>query len=109
MPFAGDEGDFCYVKDCALGLFLLQTAKEVKHPFYNIGGGEPRTNGDLVAAAKAVAPSLQCDLREGKSPNAKPSPWMDISWAKEDVGYVPEYNLERGVAEYIDWLHENPV
>ncbi len=108
-PYAEDVGDFCYVKDCALGIFLLQTAKELKHNVYNIGAGEGRTNADLVAAAKKVAPSVQVELKPGRSPQAKNSPYMDITWAKEDVGYQPQYTVERAVAEYIDWLHENPV
>ncbi|HZT05744.1 MAG TPA: NAD(P)-dependent oxidoreductase [Chloroflexota bacterium] len=109
VPYADDLGDFCYVKDCALGIFLLQTAnKKLPHSVYNIGAGIGRTNRDLVEAAKKVAPDLQVELQPGTNPRGKPNPYMDITQAKEDVGYAPQHDLEYWVADYIAWLRNNP-
>jgi nucleoside-diphosphate-sugar epimerase len=33
---------------------------------------------------------------------------MDITRIMNEVGYRPEYDVERGVAEYIDWLRKHP-
>src|SRR6266540_2680112 len=63
VPFADDIGDFCYVKDCALGLFLLQTASNLPNRVYNIASGKPETYGDLVAAAKKVVPNVEVPLQ----------------------------------------------
>jgi nucleoside-diphosphate-sugar epimerase len=32
---------------------------------------------------------------------------MDITRIKEEVGYRPQYNIERALAEYIDWLRSH--
>jgi UDP-glucose 4-epimerase len=108
VPFAGDEGDFCYVKDCARGLQLLQMAPRVQHRIYNIGGGRAITNGDIVNAVKKAAPGVQIKLREGRSPQARTNPVMDLSRIKEDAGYQPQYDIERAIADYITWLRSNP-
>ena len=108
-PFADDEGDFCYVKDCALGFYLLQTAGNLPHRIYNIAGGGARTNADLLAAAKRVIPTAQADLQPGKSGRSRPNGYLDITRATQDVGYVPAFTLESAVEDYIGWLRNNPV
>ena len=38
VPFEGDDGDFCYVKDCAKGIQLITMAPTLRHTIYNVGG-----------------------------------------------------------------------
>ena len=38
----------------------------------------------------------------------RPNTYMEITRIKEDVGYRPQYDIERGVKEYIDWLRKHP-
>jgi nucleoside-diphosphate-sugar epimerase len=33
---------------------------------------------------------------------------MDITRIKEELGYQPEYDVYRGVEEYIQWLRKYP-
>jgi UDP-glucose 4-epimerase len=33
---------------------------------------------------------------------------MDISRARADAGYEPEYDVRRAIADYVAWLRENP-
>lgn len=108
VPFAEDVQDFCYVKDCAQGFQKIQMAPSLAHRIYNIGAGVGRTNADLVAAARAVVPTLQVELQPGANPRGRKNPYVDITRAAEDVGYKPEYTLERGVEEYIAWLKDHP-
>jgi UDP-glucose 4-epimerase len=108
-PNADDIGNFCYVKDCALGLFLLQTAPKLNHQLYNISSGRLETFGQFVEAAKKTAPDLQVELAPGKSPRSKENGYLDISWAKEDAGYEPQYTLEQSTGDYINWLRKNPL
>ncbi len=108
-PHEDDLGNFCYVKDCALGLFLLQTAPALKHRLYNISSGRGETYGQFVAAAKKAAPDLQVELKPGSSPRNKPNGYLDISRAADEVGYKPEYSLEQATADYITWLRNNPL
>ena len=34
--------------------------------------------------------------------------YMDLSRTTAEAGYTPEYGVERGVADYIDWLKTHP-
>src|SRR2546423_11707217 len=37
------RSNFCYVKDCAAGLFAIQTAPTLNHRIYNVSSGRPET------------------------------------------------------------------
>jgi len=109
VPYEDEEGDFCYVKDCAAGLALLQMADTLPHRIFNIAAGVSRTNRELADAVKKVVPDAQITLQRGRGPRARPRPYLDITRATQDIGYKPEYDLERGVADYIAWLRTNPT
>jgi UDP-glucose 4-epimerase len=108
-PFAEDEGDFCYVKDCAAGFQLIQMAETLHHRVYNIGAGASRTHQELADAVHAVAPRTPIDLQPGRSPRARVKSHLDIKRAHDDVGYTPEWPIERAVPDYITWLRANPL
>jgi UDP-glucose 4-epimerase len=109
VPFAGDEGDFCYVKDCAKGLQLLAMAPQLRHHVYNVGGGVAITNGDVAGAVTAAVPGFAAGLRPGRSPQARSNPVMALDRIKQDAGYVPDYSIGTAIADYIGWLRQNPL
>jgi UDP-glucose 4-epimerase len=103
-PPKADEGrDHCYVKDCALGIQLLHSAPNLEHRIYNVGNGRSTTAAQLVAAVRTVAPDLQVDLPPGGD-----STHMDPTRTEAEVGFKPEYGVEKGIADYIDWLKAHP-
>ncbi len=109
VPHEDDEVGAFYVKDCATGIQLLQMADKLPHRTYNISGDGPHTFREFTEAVKKVAPSTQVDLQPGQGPRQRTNAYMKITRMREDVGYQPQYDLERGVADYIDWLRKNPV
>jgi UDP-glucose 4-epimerase len=84
-------------------------ARNLSSRAYNIGGGRSVTYQELADAVKRVYPNAQIDLAPGRSPHARASGGMDISRIKQDVGWEPEYDIDRGVGEWIDWLKTHPV
>ena len=34
---------------------------------------------------------------------------MDLSRTTSDVGYTPRIGVEKGLAEYVEWLRTHPV
>ena len=109
VPFEDDETDFCYVKDCAQGVQQLHMAENLTQRSYNLGSGEPTKHSRLVAAVKEMAPDTKIQLQPGANPRGGPgNPTLDLSKSREDFGYQPQYNVERGVAEYIEWLKTHP-
>ncbi len=109
-----DEGhDNIYVKDCARGVALVHTARgELKHAIYNLGDGRLTTFGQIRDAVKKVYPAAQITLGKhlGEVTSSK-SPLdinacLDIGRIRNEVGYEPEYDIDRGIAAFMTWLTE---
>jgi UDP-glucose 4-epimerase len=107
-PHEEDEADLCYVKDCARAIQMVQTAPALPHRIYNIGGGRAVSNRDLAEAVRRAVPDADLPMQPGRSARSRPNAWMDLTRIRADTGYEPEYDIERGIAEYIAWLRHNP-
>ncbi len=107
-PHEEDETGALYVKDCATAIQLLQTADKLSHRIYNISGERPITYREFVEAVKKAVPDAQVSLQPGHGPRYRLNAYMDISRIKEAVGYQPQYDVDRGVSEYIEWLRKHP-
>jgi UDP-glucose 4-epimerase len=101
IPYAEEGTDMCYVKDCGRAIALLQTAPTLNHRTYNVGNGYATTNAEVGAAIRAVIPGAHVDLPEG--PQGEPL-YLDTTRIRQDTGYRPAYDVDRAVADYIEWL-----
>lgn len=99
---AADAHDYCYVKDCARGLALLQTAPRLAHSIYNVGSGRSTSNAELADAVRAAVPAADIELGPGRT--TQPDPGMLLDRITADVGYVPQYDLRAAVADYIAFV-----
>jgi UDP-glucose 4-epimerase len=103
--YAGQGLDLCYVKDCGRAIALLQQSPQLSYGTYNIGTGRLTTYGELAAAIRKVIPGAQLELRDGRDPDGPDEDiYLDISRLRQDAGYQPAYDVERGAADYISWL-----
>lgn len=107
-PFEEDEQDLCYVKDCAAGIQLVQMADKLQHRIYNIAAGAAVKNKDVLAAAKKVVPGAQFEMQPARSPRARENPYLDIGRIHDELGYQPQYDIDRAMADYVGWLRQNP-
>jgi len=103
--YAQDAIDMCYVKDCARGIALLQTADTLSHATYNIAAGRATSNAELLAAIHDAAPGTKLELPAGRDPDGPGhDTWLDISRLRDDTGYQPQYPAGRAAADYVAWL-----
>jgi UDP-glucose 4-epimerase len=102
--FAEDANDLCYVRDCARGIALLQTADKLSHQTYNIATGHSSSHGDVAELIKARFPGASLPVTPGRGPNYRPDALMDISRIREDTGYEPRFTLEQSVDDFVTWL-----
>jgi UDP-glucose 4-epimerase len=107
-PYEEDDTGAFYVKDCATAIQLLQMANKLSHRIYNIGSERPVTYREFVEAVNLVVLNAEINLQPRRSPQHRPNAYMDITRLKKEVGYRPQYDIERAVAEYIDWLRSHP-
>ncbi|HEX2931077.1 MAG TPA: NAD(P)-dependent oxidoreductase, partial [Candidatus Binatia bacterium] len=95
--------DFIYAKDLANGIALAVHAQSLLHPIYNLGSGTLTTVADIEEALKKIFPGVQ--MRRGKLTPARPR--MDITRARTELGFNPEYKLETGLRDYVAELKKN--
>jgi UDP-glucose 4-epimerase len=57
---------------------------------------------------KKIVPGMQIELQPGHGPQHRPSAYMDNTRIREEVGYRPEYTIDRAITAYIDWLRRHP-
>jgi UDP-glucose 4-epimerase len=108
VPHEEDASDLCYVKDCARGIQLVHSAERLSHRIYSIGGGRATTVRELVDAVQAAVPGIRFDVAPGKGAAYRPNAYMDLSRARADAGYEPQYDVQTAIADYVDWLQCNP-
>ncbi len=103
--YGGEAADVCYVRDCGRAIALLQTAPTLNHSIYNIGSGGLTTNAEVAAALARHVPDTSLQLLDERAPDAPSAdPFLDVTRLRHDTGYEPEYDLDRGIADYLAWL-----
>jgi len=100
--------DHTFLEDCVDGILLA--LDHAAHPFdaYNVASGEGRTIAEMVAMVKDLIPGA--DLSVGPGPYwyddrlvMPPKGALDLTRAKRILGYQPKYDLQRGLARYLEW------
>lgn len=104
VPFEEDNGDLCYVKDCAKGIQMVHAAPGLKHRTYNVSSGVATSNAMLRAAVQKAVPGAQITLQAGKGPGFRPNAALDLTRTTAETGYKPDFDVESGVADYVGWL-----
>ena len=93
---AYESVDFIYAKDLANGIALVVHASPLPHQVYNLGSGTLTTVEDVEEALRKIFPGVQ--ITRGKLTPARPR--MDITRARSELGFNPEYKLEAGLRDY---------
>jgi dTDP-glucose 4,6-dehydratase len=127
LPIYGDGGnirDWLYVEDHCAGILLaLQNGQPGEK--YNIGGGNERTNLQIVdricAEVEKVLPAVENSAlkAQGKTsyqelkvfvadrPGHDKRYAIDASKIRAELGWQPAYDFESGLAKTIRWYFEN--
>ena len=109
LPFKIEQGgddkdDFIYNKDSANGIYLATVAGKLKSRVFNIGTGVGVTLRDFERVIKRHIPNAVMEVGPGLNFYGFPYPATsiyDITRAREELGYKPEYDLEKGIADYL--------
>ena len=97
--------NFLYIKDCVKAVKLALQTSEPKFRIFNISGGGHSIQ-DIADLVKKFIPDADIQLEKGKDPALTP-PIMDITRAREVLGFTPSYTLERGIKTYIEALTQH--
>ena len=96
--------DFVYVKDVVDGSILALEAKQ--SGIYNLGCGQARSFNDLVGVLnKCLGTKLQPDYIDNPHAHYQNFTEADLNKVRSALGYAPQFPLEAGVKDYMQWLY----
>ena len=93
--------EYVYAKDMGRAVDLATTVPVPEKTTFNIGVGQVTTFDDLVAAVERQFPKLEVEVLPGKPPDVAVSVPLDISRAKQYLGWEPEYTMDAAFEDYV--------
>lgn len=107
------ERDLTYVADAARCVVLALRKQHLKYPVYNASCGENLRFSDILATLARVRPGFRFRRKEdgALSPFFRASLRGPLSMkrAREELGFEPRYDIERGLGRYLEWLEHHPL
>ena len=103
---ADEALDFTYVKDIANGFVLAAIHSEGSGETFNITHGNAHTLLEFVEILRKHFPAIAYEIADRDSFRPKRGT-LSIKKAEKLIGYRPDYDLEKGIAEYIDFVREH--
>jgi ADP-L-glycero-D-manno-heptose 6-epimerase len=96
--------DFVYVKDIVAG--TMRALQGPASGIFNLGCGKARTFNELVGILnQSLGTDFEADYIENPHAHYQNFTEADLSNARNGLGYEPEYPLEKGVRDYMQWLY----
>lgn len=98
--------EILYGKDAAKGTVLAVLKDKFKDTLFHIGNGIMIRGDDIVAAVRKAYPGANIELVKTSNPMPYPDSRLasDFSRAKEQLGYEPDYSIDRAVVDYGETL-----
>jgi GDP-L-fucose synthase len=101
-----DLKDFLYIDDCIDGLILAMEKLEGFEPI-NIASGEPVTIRQVLSSILKAADYENAPVEyDSTKPTMIPKRMIDISLAKQRLGFQPKVSLDEGLQRTIAWYRE---
>lgn len=108
------KDDWLYVKDAAQAVDLACNSPNLRHQAYNVGPGRMYEFDEVLRIVQKHLPNMRVTVIEpdptieSKSALLPPMPIpieMDISRAREDLGYEPKYLLDAAVPDFVETVN----
>jgi len=97
--------DFTYVKDIVNGFFLALKSEKAVNQTFNITAGQGRSLKEFVEILKTLMPNIEVRIESLPKNEKRPERGaLDITKARRLLGYNPQYSLEEGIKEYVEFV-----
>ncbi len=109
--------DYTYVKDMARGVVQLFETSAPPHYVYNISRGRATKMSECAEVVQRLFPKQRIAVGPGAwegvieggkefelTVHPAVMPPQDVSRARRDFGYVPEWDIERGLTDWVRWF-----
>ena len=98
--------EFLYVEDCAEGIVLTMEKYDSPDPM-NLGSGREITIKALTELVAKLCGFAGRIVWDPSKPDGQPRRCLDVSRAKERIGFVAGTTLEDGLRKTIAWYEQN--
>jgi GDP-L-fucose synthase len=98
--------EFLYVEDCARGLVDSLEKYDSPEPM-NLGSGREITIKDLTELVAKLVGFEGKITWDSSKPDGQPRRCLDVSRAKQEIGFVAGTSLEDGLKKTIEWYRAN--
>lgn len=100
-----DRIDFTYIDDFTQGILRASSREEAKGEIFNVTYGNAHTLNEVAELVSKEFPgtNIQHTQRQALVPERGT---LDVSKARELIGYAPEYPVSLGFPEYISWYRD---
>lgn len=97
--------DFTYVEDIVQGMVkAADRRQELNGDYYNLGTGEETTFNEIMDELNDIlGKDIEAEHIENPIENYVDRTKADISKAREELGYEPEYSLREGLQKTVDY------
>lgn len=94
--------EILYGRDAAKGTVLAVLKDSFKETLFHIGNGKMLSGDDIVNAVRKAYPGSNIALVKSDNPMPYPESRLasDFSRAKQELGYEPDYTIEKAVQDY---------
>ena len=97
--------DFTYIKDLVEGISLCIENPNSKNQIFNLTYGLGRKINELIEILKIKFPNIEIEKKDREKFTPERGT-LDISKAKNLLEYSPNFPIEKGYLNYIDWYSE---
>ncbi len=94
---------YVYIEDVVDACIAAYDSADVGARAFNITAGTRSSFDDLAAAVRALVPGAEIVNQGGEGADLHHA-LMDISAARETLGWRPQWPLEKGMRAYAEWL-----
>lgn len=100
-----DRIDFTYIDDFTQGLVRTMSSDASRGEIFNITYGNAHTLNEVADLVREHFPGTEVRYTE-RSALVPERGTLDVSKARELIGYDPQFPVSRGFPEYIDWYRD---
>lgn len=106
---ADQRNDFLYCKDISQAVIKSLETQVDGVSLFHIGSGRIASLGDFVESVKYHIQGADIEIGEGLDYGGGVGQYflMDITKARDGLGYAPEYDIDNGIADYVDTLSQS--
>ena len=106
-----ESHDHLFVRDCARAIGMIHLAEKPKYDLYNVGFGQLHSYDDVAQVLRKAFPEVSLKLGSGEFATITKTAYdinacLDISRIRDEFGFTPEYDLEKGIASLVAWVRD---